>query len=116
MTIDIRALLDTCVDAPSWEHDAGDPAATLSHQLLVGVGASIGLRDVLEDRVNELLAKHDNTQDFLADLNFVTSEIAGDLQRALHGTTLGRQCQNHELESGQLLEVLRANQKRNDNV
>jgi hypothetical protein len=70
----------------------------LSHQMLIEIAALTGLRDVLWDRIDELLAKHDNIQDLVADLYFVQGEIADDLQRALHGTDLGKQCQAGELE------------------
>jgi len=54
-----------------------------------------------------LLRKHDNIGDLVADLNFVQDEIASDLQRALHGTDLGKQCQANEMEFSVSLEALR---------
>ena len=67
--------------------------------MLVEIAAVMGLPGVLEDRINELLAKHGDIKDLVADLDFVRVEIAGDLQRALHGTDLGKQCQAHEMEA-----------------
>ena len=121
MKEDIRALVHNLVDVPAWEkgiednRDDGDeiddtdvnPADAISHQMLIEIGAITGLREVLRDRVAELLAKHEDNKDLIADLDFVRNEIAGDLQRALHATDLGRQCQADELECALTLEILR---------
>jgi hypothetical protein len=94
----IEDLLRDHIDTPDWEKDPDDPAPALSHQMLIEIAAIIGLRDVLEDRIKELLGKHDNLKDLVEDLHFLQDELAGDLQHALQGTDLGKQCQAHELE------------------
>ena len=121
MKEDIRALVHNLADVPDWEKGIGDdsdggdelddsdidPAAAISHQMLIEIGAITGLREVLRDRVAELLAKHDDIKDFIADLDFVRNQVSGDLQRVLHGSQLGKQCRASELEWPISLEVLR---------
>jgi len=104
---DIQAWLENYVDTPDWEKDDDNPLGALSHQTLICIAAATGLRSVLEDRITELLAKHDNFQDFLSDLDFVGDEITNDLQRALHGTDLGEQCRVYEMECPVTLNALR---------
>jgi hypothetical protein len=94
----IGALLGDLYDTPDWEKDVNDPAAAISHQMLIEIGALTGFREVLRKRINELLRKHGDIRDLIEDLHFVQGEIADDLQRALHGTDLGKQCQADELE------------------
>jgi hypothetical protein len=103
----LEALLQDYVDTPDWEKDLDNPARALSHQMLVSIAAIIELREVLCDRINELLRNHDNHDDLSSDLNFVEGEIVDELQRALHGTGLGKQCQAHEMGFGLTLEALR---------
>jgi hypothetical protein len=115
MKEDIRALVHNLADVPDWEKGVEgdiedgedvididdsdvDPADAISHQMLIEIGAITGLREVLRDRVSELLAKHDDMQDLIVDLDFVRNEVSGDLQRVLLGTDLGKECQANELE------------------
>jgi len=56
----LEALFQDYVDTPDWEKDLDNPARALSHQMLVSIAAIIGLREVLCDRINELLRNHDN--------------------------------------------------------
>jgi hypothetical protein len=104
---DIRAMLDNYVDTPDWEKDPNDPAPAISHQSLVSIAATTGLRSVMIDRIEEMLAKHDNIKDLDDDLEFLRGEICDDLQNALHGTSLGEECQAHEMEWSLTLEALR---------
>jgi hypothetical protein len=101
----IEDLFRDYLDTPDWEKDLNNPAPALSHQMLIEIAAIIGLREVLTGRVDELLQRHDNLNDLVADMSFVQSEIADDLQRALQGTDLGKQCQAHELEWPVTLDV-----------
>jgi hypothetical protein len=121
MKDDIRALVHNLADVPDWEKGIGDdsdggdelddsdidPADAISHQMLIEIGAITGLREVLRDRVAELLAKHEDNKDLIADLDFVRDEIAGDLQRLLHGSDLGEQCQAGELGWPRSVDALR---------
>jgi len=121
MKEDIRALVHNLADVPDWEkgieddRDDGDeiddtdvdPADAISHQMLIEIGAITGLREVLRDRVSELLAKHEDNKDLIDDLYFVRDEIAGDLQRLLHGSDLGKQCQADELGWPMSVDALR---------
>jgi hypothetical protein len=105
--LDIEALLRQCADVPDWRLDPSDPAAAMACQTLIGIASTTGLFDVLEGRMNELLERHGNITELIDDWNFITREVADELQLALVGTTLGKECQEHEMESGQLLEHLR---------
>jgi len=121
MKEDIRALVHNLADVPDWEkgieddRDDGDeiddtdvdPADAISHQMLIEIAAITGLREVLRNRVSELLAKHDDMQDLITDLDFVRNEVSGDLQRVLHGSDLGKQCQADEMELSRSIEALR---------
>jgi hypothetical protein len=94
-------------DVPEWEKDIDNPAAALSHQVLVSIAATTGLRGVLWDRIKEALAKHDSIGDIGDEIEFVRSEIADGLQLALHGTSLGQECQAHEMEWSMTVEAMR---------
>jgi hypothetical protein len=100
-------LFQNYIDVPDWEKSADDPAPALAHQMLISIAAVMGLRQVLEDRVEEVLGMHDDIKDIIADLSVLRDEITGDLQHALHGHELGKQCREHEMEWPVTLEVLR---------
>jgi hypothetical protein len=103
----IKAVLDNLEDVPEWEKNPDDPVPAIEHQELISIMAVTGLREVLWNRVNELLANHDNAQEFWVALSEVHDEIASDLQRALHGTTLGAECEAFEDHTSLSLEALR---------
>jgi hypothetical protein len=107
MIKDIQTVLDNLVDVPSWEKDPDDPVPALAHQALIGIMSLIGIRSIMWDRARELLANHDNDQDFWTAWNQVQDEILDDLQRALHGTDFGKECEAHEEECSHALTVLR---------
>ncbi len=100
MKNDIRNLLNYCVDVPFEERNVDYPARALSHQLLVSLAATTGLRSVLDDRINEILAKHDNFKDFEDDLEFLHEELHDDLQKALRSVSLGQECETYAMEWG----------------
>jgi hypothetical protein len=77
----------------------------MSHQLLMSIAATTGLRSVLMDRIEEILAKHDDIKNIDDDLEFLRSEIHDDLQRALRGTSLGEECRAYEMEWSASLEA-----------
>jgi hypothetical protein len=103
----IETLLRNQIDTPDWEKDLDNPAAAISHQLLVSIAAVTGLREVIWNRVDELLEKHDNIADFVDEMNAVHEEFVNDLQLVLHGTSLGDECKEQEAEFSVVLEHLR---------
>jgi hypothetical protein len=75
--------------------------------MLIEIAAIIGLRSVLHERVADVLGKHDTIRDLSEDLHFIIDEISDDLQHALHGSDLGKQCQTHEMQHAASLSALR---------